>query len=72
MSHISEDIKINNKVVNQAFEKRVINHEQGFRQVTHRPLQDDRIVVVAHHRQDGIGILAIAVPNILQCISIGE
>jgi hypothetical protein len=64
VAHIAEHVVVDHEIVDQAFEQRVVEDEQSFRQIAHRALLYDGIVEMPEYGEQRIRVVAIAVPDV--------
>ena len=69
VANITEHIVVDDEIVNQTLEKRVVENEQRLRQVAYCALGDDRCVIVTEDGQQCPWVVVIAVPNIVKLVA---
>ena len=69
VANVTEHIVVDDEIVYQTFEKRIVESEQRFRQIAHRALCYDGCVEVPEYGEECIRVVAVAVPNVIERVA---
>jgi hypothetical protein len=69
VANVNEHIVVDDEIVNQTFEKRIVENEQRFRQIANRARCYDRCVEVPEYGEECIRVVAVAVPNVVERVA---
>ena len=70
MPQIAVHIESGHQKVVDPFEQGIIDHPPGFGHFAHKPIDDAGAVKMPEDRQQGIGIDTIAVPDVVDIITL--